>query len=204
MNSEDKTREDILSFLYNYNKDKARSIAPRMVANRLRDKGIDKQEVTRNINYLIDEGFIKKKTKKVKSSYGPLSFESLIISSKGIQLFEQSKFTRKTFSSISLEGGNNVIVFGDNLGSITQTKGTSIEELNKFIEDIRAKAVLSEEEKMNLIGDIETIKSQLVKPTPSKQIIQAAWAAINVAATFSGAHDFLLKIKNLIVGWLPA
>lgn len=201
MNPEDSIREAVLKFLYDYNREKAQWLSPEMVVNRLRSQGFERQQVNRNINYLTDEGYIRKKSVKVKSSAGPLDFEKIMISSKGIQLFEKSKFTRKTFSSISLEGDNNVIVMGDNLGSITQTKGISIVELNKFIEEVK-KAALSEDEKMNLIADVETIKSQLVKPSPSKQIIQLAWTAINAAATFSGAHDFLMKIKVLLSGWL--
>ncbi|MBI2600464.1 hypothetical protein HYW42_00770 [Candidatus Daviesbacteria bacterium] len=197
MDNEDRVRDKILKFLYDYNLKKALWIAPARVANELRREGFDRNEVIRNINFLKGEGYVSKKVERG----GGVSFEKIIISSKGVQIFEKSKFSRKTFSSITLEGSNNVLVMGDNIGSITQVKGNSIDELNSLIEEVR-KSTLTEEEKMNLTGDVETIKSQLVKPNPSKQIIQVSWAAITTAATFSGAHDLLIKIKTLLAAWL--
>lgn len=197
MNQEDKVRDAILKFLYEFNKEKAQWLTPPRVVHRLKQGGFDRHQVARGINFLKDEGFINKRVERA----GGMSFEKIMISSKGVQLFEKSKFTRKTFSTIALEGDNNVLVLGDNLGSITQTKGISIDELNRLIEIVR-KSALTEEKRMNLIGDVETIKSQLVKPNPSKSIIQTAWTTISAASTFSGAHDLLLKVKTLLSGWL--
>jgi|DewCreStandDraft_4_1066084.scaffolds.fasta_scaffold09246_8 Fe2+ or Zn2+ uptake regulation protein len=197
MNPEDKVRDAILKFLYEFNKEKAQWVTPPTVVHHLKQEGFDKHQVTRGLNFLKDEGFVNKKVERA----GGMSFEKIMISSKGIQLFEKSKFVKKTFSTISLEGDNNVLVLGDNLGSITQTKGNSIDELNKLIKAFRTSA-LTEEEKMNLIGDVETIKSQLVKPNPSKAIIQGAWATISAASTFSGAHDLIAKVKTLLSAWL--
>lgn len=197
MDSEDKARDAILKFLYDFNKEKSLWLSPQSVAHQLKGLGFDRHEVARGINFLKDEGFINKKA--VRSA--GISFEKIIISSKGVQLFEKSKFSRKTFSTISLEGGNNVLVLGDNLGSITQTKGSSIDELNNLIKAV-GKLELSEEEKMNLIGDVETIKSQLIKPNPSKIIIQGAWATISAASNISGAQDLISKVKTLLAGWL--
>ncbi len=202
----DEIREAVLKFLYDYSKKRGDWVALHyacMEVKKLID-GLDRKDVLREIYYLIDEGYIKKRTETTKGilAGGSYKTEQIRISSTGIQRFEKTKFTKqRRFSSISLEGDNNVVVFGDNLGSITQTKGSSIEELNKLIEATKQSS-LSEEEKMNLIGDIETIKSQLIKPNPIKAVIQSAWLSISAAATFSGAHDFIVKIQHFLSGWI--
>lgn len=204
MTSGDKVKQAILKYLYDFDKEKARWTTANKVALSLKRQGFSKPELQRNIYFLIREHYIDKKTERVKSpgtSGGSIAFEKIRISPLGVQLFEKSKFGRKPFSAITLQGTNNVLVMGDNLGVITQTKGASIADLNILVEKTK-NSDLTEEEKMNLIGDIETIKSQLVKPSPSKKVIKATWLAIKAAASFSGAHDLLLKIKGHLAAWI--
>lgn len=198
MINEDEIRQKVLEFLYDFNVKRAQWTIPSHAYIEIRKTvdNLDRQQALRNINYLVDEGYIKKTIERANS----MSFDKIRISSKGIQVFETTKFVaQKKFSSISLKGDNNVVVLGDNLGSITQTKGNLIIELNKLIE-LTKQSSFTDEEKMNLIGDVETIKAQLIKPKALPSVIQTAWAAINVAATFSSAHDLLLKIRGSLLG----
>lgn len=94
---EDKVRGEIMRFLYEFNKEKSKWTTPNQVIVRLKRKGFDRHEVKRNVYFLADEGLIKKKTIRVKNSFGSgtIPFEQIRISSKGVKLFESSEFSRE-------------------------------------------------------------------------------------------------------------
>ncbi|MFA5894194.1 MAG: hypothetical protein WC851_00285 [Candidatus Shapirobacteria bacterium] len=205
MNTEDDVKELILKYLYDYNKKKGLWTTPLKVVSDIKSPEVDKVQILNNISYLIGEKYINKKTVKTKGCVGgTITFEKIIISNKGIQHFEDSKFSVKQFSSIniqSVQGSNNVFILGDQTGTINQTVGNSIAELDKLIDQIKSQE-LSVDKERELIGDVETIKSQLIKPSPSSQIIKIAWLALNGAATLSGSHDLMLKIGMLLQQYL--
>lgn len=51
-------------------------------------------------------------------------------------------------------------------------------------------------EKLSYVADIETIQTQLAKPSPSKAIVQAAWAAVKGAATIDGCASLVGKLAG--------
>lgn len=195
----DEIRDKILEFLYEYDKKTGGLLTTKeRVAQVLHNKfQFDRKEVRRNIEFLLDEKYIKKNTTRT----GKLSFEQIRISSNGTQKFEDSKYAKRQFSSVQLQGDNNIVVLGNNLGHIQHNQGVSINELNKLIAIIH-ESPFSQEDKMNLIGDIETIKGQLLKPKPSGELIKSAWGMVRSStaqlADISGAHDLIEKIGKLL------
>lgn len=205
MLTEDEVKNKILKYLYEFNKKRAIWTTAGKVVSELKSPEIDKVRIVNNINFLKEAKFINKKNEKAKGLDGKsISFEKIMISNKGIQLFEDSVYSQKSLSSITIqagEGSNNVFVLGNQLGTINQSIGSSIAELDNLINFVKSQRLTTEEER-NLIGDIETIKSQLIKPSPSKQIIKFAWSVLSSAATLSGAHDLMIKIGLLIKSFL--
>jgi hypothetical protein len=65
-------------------------------------------------------------------------------------------------------------------------------------EEIRQTDKLSDEEKLNYQAEIETIKSQLLKPNPDRSILRTAWNALKGVATIGGVVGVLEKVKALI------
>lgn len=52
------------------------------------------------------------------------------------------------------------------------------------------------------MADVDTIQSQLAKPTPNKGIIAAAWESVKAAATIDGCVGLVNKVSGLIGGLL--
>lgn len=193
-------QDEILEYLYRFDKEKAHWTTKEQVARIVRGKtGADRNEIKSDVDFLVGQRFIQKKIVRV----GKMSSEKIKISSKGISLFENTKYSSKPFSPIQLQGGNNVIILGDNndIGHIEQIQGESIAELNNLIAKIKFSS-FSSEEKMNLIGDIETLKGQLLKSKPTNSLMSSAWNSIklglSLGADASGFHDLVGKIGKLL------
>lgn len=193
-------QDEILEHLYKFDKEKAQWTTKERVAHIVRNKtGANRNEIRSDIDFLVGQKFIQRNTKRA----GKMSSETIKISSKGISLFEDTKYSSKPFSPIQLQGGNNVIILGDNndIGHIKQTQGESIAELNNLIAKIKFSG-FSSEEKMNLIGDIETLKGQLLKSNPTNSLMSSAWNSIklglSLGADASGFHDLIEKIGKLL------
>lgn len=193
-------QDEILEYLYKFDKEKAHWTTKEQVARIVRGKtGADRNEIRSDVDFLVGQRFIQKKNERV----GKMSSEKIKISSKGISLFENTKYSSKPFSPIQLQGGNNVIILGDNndIGHIEQIQGESITELNNLIAKIKFSS-FSSEEKMNLIGDIETLKGQLLKSKPTTSLMSSAWNSIkfglSLGSDASGFHDLVEKIGKLL------
>lgn len=57
---------------------------------------------------------------------------------------------------------------------------------------------MEESDKLNVVADIETIQSQLAKPSPSKHILSAAWAAAKGTAVASECVALVDRVADLI------
>lgn len=196
MYTEDEVKEKILRYLYDFNRAKGQWTSPVRVINDLRSSDLDRIKITNNLNFLVGEKFIKSKKERVKSSGTSISLEKIMIDNKGIKLFEESKYSSKPFSSLTIqagEGSNIVLIDGNQYGTISQTTNLAINELDKLIEYIKSLNII-EDEKRNLTGDVEAIKAQLTKSNPAKTVIKVLWSSVSTAASLSGAQDLILKI----------
>ena len=57
---------------------------------------------------------------------------------------------------------------------------------------------ISDEEKLNITADIDTLQSQLQKPEPDKNIIQKIWSGIEKTVTLDGFAGLIQKVGELI------
>jgi len=103
-------------------------------------------------------------------------------------------------STTSITANNSIIISGNNYGSVTQANSNTFELLGNLSEVLRNSAELTNDQKVEAINNIDTIKNQIVSPKPNKQIIKLAWQTVSAIATVSGASEFVEKIAELLSG----
>lgn len=206
--SEDEIREIILRFFYNVHK-KARSLkSSRLrisaIKKNLKQRGLTEQEIVRNLDYLIQTGWILKEEREsyrlqTKRGMVPVRTGYFKISDKGINHFEGiSKFQKlHPPTGINIMNIQGVTIVGD--GNIVNAQYSNLyRSLSLLSEEIQKSDEFSDEEKLNYIAEINTIKSQLSKTTPDKSIITRAWGKLKSLATIASIANLLEKIHVLI------
>lgn len=206
----DEIRKIILEFLYGVHK-KAKSLERTHVPiselkKELKKLGLKDQEIVSNLDYLIQarwitvdtdtyefktqRGFTRKQTKKYYK-----------ISDTGINFFEgPSQFQRveKSISGINITNIQGVTVVGDQNVVVNTQYLDLYRALTRLSEVVRTSDQLSDEKKLNYTMDIDTIKDQLSKPSPDKNIIKLAWEKLTPLATVSGIASFFKQVADLI------
>ncbi len=111
-------------------------------------------------------------------------------------------FTRDRFEGIRIEAtGQNIITLGDGnqVNARFQALGESLSELR---EAIKKSDKIDETQKMELVVDVDTLQTQLGRPSPNRQLISQLWEGINRAASIAGLADAAAKVGGLIAGLL--
>jgi hypothetical protein len=164
---------------------------------------LTQQEVQSNLTYLLSQGWvaevtIEKEFQTARGTVMPAVTSFFQITAAGIDKIEgPGEFTLPKFHGIKIEAtGQNVITLGD--GNQINAKfgelGTALADLRDAI----AKSHAPEVDKMNLVADIETVQSQLAKPTPNHSIISAAWSTIKGAAIIAECIPLLERVQHFI------
>jgi len=208
--SNDEIRELILKFLYNTSQ-KARSLKSARkriseIKKELKKFGLKEQEIIANLDYLIQSGWIKveKETSDFKTPQGftrTHEKEYFKISDAGINYFEgSSKFQRvtKSYAGINISNVQGVVNIGDQNIIVNAQYIDLYRNLDLLSEAIRNASILSDEEKLNYTSEIETIKAQLSKTEPDKNIIKQAWERLRPLATVSGVASLFKKVAEII------
>lgn len=86
---------------------------------------------------------------------------------------------------------------GDN-NFIRQEYGELYKNLDLLLEEVIKSSVLSDEKKLNYQSDIETIKNQLAKEEPNKNILKQAWNGLVGLAIIESIMQFYERVKPLI------
>ena len=169
--------------------------------------GLSQQEVQSNLTYLLSQGWVEEKPiSKTFTPKGGSVVSSVtsfyLITAAGIDKIDgPGEFTMDRFHGIKIEAtGQNIITVGD--GNQVDARFGNIGEA---LADLRAaiiKADLEEAQKLNYVADIETIQSQLAKPSPSPGIVKAAWETVKGAAAISGAATLVTKVAGLLAPFL--
>jgi hypothetical protein len=131
-------------------------------------------EVMSNLTYLIDQGWVKtinvEKTFRVRGGTVPSTVTWYEIAAPGIDKFEGTSDFQQTarYEGININAtGSNVITLGD--GNVVNAKFEELHhrltELKNAITECRS---ISDEQKLDMAVDGESIKDQLAKPKPWK------------------------------------
>lgn len=101
-------------------------------------------------------------------------------------------------SNTSITANNSIIISGNNYGSVSQTNIRTIESLGELSEVLQKSNELTDDQKLEAINNIDTVKYQVMSPKPNSQIIKLAWQTVESMATVAGAADLVTKIAHLI------
>jgi hypothetical protein len=168
--------------------------------------GLTASQVRSNLTYLISQGWITEEqvTKSVPLKTGiviPQATTYYKITAAGIDKIEgPGAFTMDKFKGIRIEAtGQNIITVGD--GNQVDAKFASIADaLARFKQDVRATATATEQQKLEIVADIESIQSQLAKRAPNKGFIQQIWAGVERTATLIGLTANAVALGKLLAG----
>jgi len=165
--------------------------------------GLTQQEVVGNLHYLLSQGWVAEErvTKNFPLPSGavvPQETSFFKITAAGIDKIEGAgEFTMPRFHGIKIEAtGQNIITLGDG-NQVNARFG----ELAGALSALRNAVVGSKEDettKMSVVADIDTIQSQLAKPSPNRRIVASAWEAVEAAATMDGVAGFVSRVTSLI------
>ncbi len=107
-------------------------------------------------------------------------------------------FTRDRFEGIKIEAtGQNIITLGDGnqINSRFEELGKALSELRQAI---KGSLDLGAAQKMELVVDVDTIQTQLARPTPNRGLVSQLWEGIVRAAALAGLADASAKVGALI------
>jgi len=208
--TDDEIRELILKDLYEVHKN-ARSLktARKSISElkrQLKQHGLSEKEIVSNLDYLISAGWVKVE-QEVFEFRTPKGFirknekKYFKISDAGIDYFEgASRFQKieKSFSGINVTNIGGVTVLGDGNIIVNESYVDLYKELSLLSDIIRKSEQLTDTDKLNYVAEIETIKSQLMKPKPDKNIIKQAWEKLKSLATVAGIAAFFERVAKLI------
>jgi hypothetical protein len=211
--SNNEVRHILLQYFYNRNRSATSARGKRGSAVKISDvkkelrtsQGLSQVEVQSNLTYLISQGWVEEQ--RIEKSFTtprgaevPSTTSYYQITAAGIDKIEgEGDFTMPKFHGIKIEAtGQNVITLGDGnqINAQFSDLGTALVELRDAI----ARSSAPEAQKLSLVADIDTVQSQLAKPTPNKGIVAAAWEAIKGAAAIDGCVNFVEKVAGLVVG----
>jgi len=215
LQTDDEVREIILQYLYERN----RSATSRrgkttgaavtigvMRADLKASHGLIAQQVHSNLTYLESQGWVEDRplAKSFTTRTGgvvPAATSYYIITAAGIdRIGGPSVFTRDRFEGIRIEAtGQNIITLGDGnqVNARFQALGESLSELRQAI---KTSARLDETQKMELVVDVDTLQTQLARPTPNRELVSRLWKGINRAASVAGLAEAAAKVGGLIAG----
>lgn len=214
--SEDELRQIILQYFYDRNAKATSARGKEGYAVNISDvrkelkasHGLKQQEVVRNLNYLMSQGWIEEEQvhKSVPLPSGtiiPQATSYYKITAAGIDKIEgDSEFTMDKFKGIRIEAtGQNIITVGDG-NQVNARYEDLASELVALKESIRQSEELSEAAKLDAVADIDTIESQLAKTTPNKGVIQGAWDTIKELDQVAGSAERVAKVSALIASVL--
>lgn len=205
--TEDELRVKVLEYFYNAYKHPRGMTSYKIPINKalldLTNQGLNRKDALRGIIYLVETQWIKKETEESQYFTGKqtITNKKLLykISSDGIDYFEgMSTFQKENkLAGINITNLQGVVALGNNnyIRNEFSDLFALLEELGK---QIRLSGEIKDEEKMNYQAELDTIKSQLAKPKPDRDIVGKAWSALKAVATVNGVVSFYAKVAPAI------
>lgn len=171
--------------------------------------GLEAAQVISNLNYLMSQGWVEEKqvAKSFTTPKGtviPSTVEFYAITAPGIDKIEgPSPFTPDRLAGIKIEAtGQNIITLGD--GNQVNVKYENVgKALSELREAVAHTNELSEEVKLEVVSDIDTISTQLAKPNPNGIVVRSLWESINRAAAVGTLIDLATKAGMFILQNFP-
>ena len=184
--TDEEIQEAILSYLGKKRK-KARGVRgvsakfseiEKAVKNQFKNKKVTRGMISHNLDLLVQFGWIstEKEEKKLKSGM-IVSQKRYKLSPEGIKYvgISPSRFTeiKKKYFGINVSNVSGIMIIGDRNVVVQENFGEAAKLLVKIGESI-AKAKIPQEDKIDMIANIQTIEGQLLRKWPSKDILKVS------------------------------
>ena len=216
--SNDEVRRIILRYLYdrNHNARSARSdktgaaVKISMMRRELKaSHELTQSQVRSNLTYLISQGWveeqsIQKSVPPPRGGFIPSTTSFYIIPAAGIDKIEgPGEFTMDKFRGIKIEAtGQNIITVGDG-NQVDARFAETAQALADLKEELRCSERIDERTKMEVIGDIDSIQSQLAKREPNTSVVSSLWKNIervtNLAGLLESATSVATQLGTLLL-----
>lgn len=212
LNLNDQIRKQILQYFYERNSNATSRLGKRGSAVKISDAkrelkarfGLSQSQVVSNLTYLIDQNWVKtfevEKTVTVRGGTVPSKVMWFEIAAPGIDKFEEtSDFKQEErYSGININAtGRNIITLGD--GNVVNAKYEQLHRnLSELKQAISGSDRITEDKKLDLSADVESIKDQLAKTVPDKTVVRRLWSGLEKAATVAGLIEAAEKVRPLI------
>ena len=180
-----------------------------MIQRTLRVLGYNPGEISQELTYLVERGYIKKETEKSGSTLGSRPIFTTFyfyISSEGRDFLHgdsQHFSPKRTFGGINITNIQGAVAIGESSIAIVHKPHLS---LYQALDDLKTAVLdsdkISDSEKAEYVSDIETIKQQVAKRKPNKQIISIAWKSVLALPTIEGMLQFVERVKPLIENFI--
>jgi hypothetical protein len=207
-NPSDIIRDAILRHLHAVHK-KARSprsasILVSELARALKPLGYKQQDIAGNLDYLVQKGWVREvvEQRKFTTARGTTQSAERItykISDTGIDRLEAaSTYQRSALTPhINITNIRGVTVVGD--GNVVNTTFADLSRvLSEMKQAVLSEPQLNDNQKLDVVADIDSLGAQLQKPEPQKSIIQALWSGIEKVAAVGGVIDLIHRASELI------
>jgi hypothetical protein len=182
-----------------------------MIQHELREKGYEPEEVTKELLYLVGAGRVKKvsesytyqgwdyEKRKSKPARGKQIY--YMISDKGIDFVQgDSKFKRNSLvAGINIGSIQGALVLGENNTVIVNQQHYDIyKSLSELEEAIKTTSNIADEDKIEYLGDVATLKGQVAKKHPNIDVVKLTWSTLTALSTVEGVMQFIDRVSPFI------
>jgi hypothetical protein len=165
---------------------------------------LNQTQVRSNLTYLISQGWVEEQSiiKSISTPRGgiiPSATSYYIITAAGIDKIEgPGEFTMDKFHGIKIEAtGQNIITVGDG-NQVNAKFADAAQALAELKEVFTLSSNLTEHQKVDVVGDIDSIQSQLAKPQPNKSVVSTLWTGIEKVAKLAGLADKFNQVRSYL------
>ena len=170
--------------------------------------GLKRVEVVGNLNYLMSQGWIEEEQvqKSVPLPSGtiiPQATSYFKITAAGIDKIDgPGEFTLEKFKGIKIDAtGHKIITVGDGnqVNAEYEDAAGALVDLKEALLELDS---LTEDEKLDVVADIDCIESQLAKAQPNRTVIQGAWEGVKKVDTVVGLASKIGAVATLLSSFL--
>jgi hypothetical protein len=208
VNENDVIRDAILRHLYAVHQ-KAKS--PRSAGIKISDLnkamrplGYKQQQVAHNLDYLIQKGWAREdvETRMFTTPRGttqPSEKRTYKVSDVGIDHLEAASVYERSPQApgINITNIAGVTVVGE--GNVVNTQFT---EASEALDQLRGAALASDEldehVRLDVVADIDALRSQLQKPDPDADVVKRLWTSIERAAAVGSLAQTVANAAHLL------
>jgi len=206
-NPNDEIREAILGLLYSIHQ-RARGIRSTSIGISKIKQALKKQrfkgpEVVSNLDYLIQTKWVIREVEEFPLERGRMTITARRVTYKisdiGINHFQGvSRFqSAHKFEGINVMNIQGVTIIGEN-NVVYNQHSELFRNLDLLDTEIQKSDRFTDEEKLSYHADIDTIKSQLAKSKPNREILKTAWEGLKAVATVGSLLSLCQTITTII------